>query len=52
MKTKNAVIDMLLELKEGGTSILLITHDEHTLQRLADRQLHLEGGRVRQAVEV
>lgn len=50
LKTKDAVIDMLLELKEGGTSILLITHDDHTLRRLADRQLHLEGGRVRQAV--
>ena len=52
LKTKDAVIDMLLELKAAGTSILLITHDEHTLNRLSDRCLNLENGKVRQAVEV
>jgi alpha-D-ribose 1-methylphosphonate 5-triphosphate synthase subunit PhnL len=52
LKTKDAVIDMLLELKASGTSILLITHDEHTLNRLSDRCLHLENGRVRETVEV
>lgn len=48
LKTKDAVIDMLIELKASGTSILLITHDEHTLSRLADRCLQLENGRVQQ----
>jgi ABC-type ATPase involved in cell division len=38
---------MLLELKEAGTSILLITHDEHTLSRLADRYLQLDQGKMR-----
>lgn len=52
LKTKDAVIEMLLELKRAGTSILLITHDEHTLGRLSDRRVHLENGRIRQAVEV
>lgn len=52
MKTKDAVIDMLLEIRAFGTSILLITHDEHTLRRLSDRCLHLENGRVRESVEV
>jgi len=52
LKTKDAVIDMLLELKAEGTSIILITHDEHTLSRMADRCLHLEDGTVRQAAEV
>jgi alpha-D-ribose 1-methylphosphonate 5-triphosphate synthase subunit PhnL len=52
LKTKDAVIEMLLELKAGGTSVLLITHDEHTLHRLSDRYLHLENGKVRQTVEV
>jgi alpha-D-ribose 1-methylphosphonate 5-triphosphate synthase subunit PhnL len=52
LKTKDAVIEMLLELKAAGTSILLITHDEHTLRRLSDRCLNLENGRVRQTVEV
>jgi alpha-D-ribose 1-methylphosphonate 5-triphosphate synthase subunit PhnL len=47
LKTKDAVIDMLLELKEAGTSILLITHDEHTLSRLADRYLQLDQGKMR-----
>jgi alpha-D-ribose 1-methylphosphonate 5-triphosphate synthase subunit PhnL len=46
LKTKDAVIDMLLELKAQGTSIVLITHDEHSLSRMADRCLHLENGAV------
>lgn len=52
LKTKEAVIEMLLELKTAATSILLITHDAHTLSRLSDRCLNLENGKVRQAVEV
>jgi alpha-D-ribose 1-methylphosphonate 5-triphosphate synthase subunit PhnL len=50
LKTKDAVIDMLLELRSAGTSIILITHDEHTLGRMADRCLHLESGRVLEPV--
>src|SRR6202000_1083393 len=42
LKTKDAVIDMLIDLKNAGTAIVLITHDEHTLARMADRSLHLE----------
>jgi alpha-D-ribose 1-methylphosphonate 5-triphosphate synthase subunit PhnL len=49
LRTKDAVIDMLLELKAAGTSILLITHDEHTLDRLADRSLHLENGKLHES---
>jgi alpha-D-ribose 1-methylphosphonate 5-triphosphate synthase subunit PhnL len=52
LKTKNAVIDMMLELKARGTSIILITHDEHTLRRTADRCIHLEAGRVLEMVRV
>lgn len=52
LKTKNAVIEMLLELRAAGTSILLITHDEHTLNRLSDRCLNLENGRILQTVDV
>jgi len=52
LKTKDAVIDMMLELKAHGTSIILITHDEHTLRRMADRCLHLEAGRILQSVAV
>jgi alpha-D-ribose 1-methylphosphonate 5-triphosphate synthase subunit PhnL len=48
-KTKEAVIEMLRELRETGTSIILISHDEHTLARLSDRSLHLENGRLKDA---
>lgn len=48
LKTKDAVIDMLLKLSGEGASIILITHDQHTLSRLAARRLHLEAGTVRQ----
>lgn len=50
LKTKDAVIDMLLELKGTGTSIILISHDEHTLSRMSDRSLHLEDGRLKEIV--
>ncbi len=52
LKTKDAVIDLILDLKRSGTSIVLITHDEYSLQRMADRALHLENGRLQQAVYV
>jgi alpha-D-ribose 1-methylphosphonate 5-triphosphate synthase subunit PhnL len=50
LKTKNAVIDMLLDLKRAGTSIILITHDEHTLTKMSDRSLHLENGLIKDVV--
>jgi alpha-D-ribose 1-methylphosphonate 5-triphosphate synthase subunit PhnL len=50
LKTKDAVIDMLIDLKDAGTAIVLITHDEHTLSRMADRSLHLENGRLKEVV--
>jgi alpha-D-ribose 1-methylphosphonate 5-triphosphate synthase subunit PhnL len=50
LKTKDAVIGMLLELKNSGTSIILISHDEHTLNNMADRSLHLENGSLKDVV--
>jgi alpha-D-ribose 1-methylphosphonate 5-triphosphate synthase subunit PhnL len=44
--TKDTVIDLIRELRRGGTSVLCISHDTYTLNRLADRCLHLEGGRL------
>lgn len=41
-KTKDAVIDMILELKNEKISVLCITHDQYTLKRLADRFFQLE----------
>jgi alpha-D-ribose 1-methylphosphonate 5-triphosphate synthase subunit PhnL len=46
LKTKDVVIDLILELRSRGTSVILITHDKHTLNRLADREIHLTQGRV------
>jgi alpha-D-ribose 1-methylphosphonate 5-triphosphate synthase subunit PhnL len=47
-RTKDVVIDLVLDLREKGASVVLITHDEHTLERMANRRLHLEQGRVRE----
>jgi len=49
-RTKDVVIDLFLELKAAGTSIVLITHDQHTLDRMSDRRLHLAHGRVQEMV--
>ncbi|MGH8019549.1 MAG: phosphonate C-P lyase system protein PhnL [Opitutaceae bacterium] len=48
LKTKDVVIDLILALRNRGTSVILITHDQHTLERMADRRLHLEHGCVRE----
>lgn len=45
-KTKDVVIDLILDMREQGTSVVLITHDRHTLDRLADREVHLAHGKV------
>ena len=44
------VVKAILDLKQTGTSIILITHDEHTLHHMSDRSLHLENGRLKEAV--
>jgi alpha-D-ribose 1-methylphosphonate 5-triphosphate synthase subunit PhnL len=43
-KTKDVVLDMILELKTEGTSIVCITHDAHTLDRISDRVFQMEVG--------
>ena len=45
-RTKDVVIDLIRELKQHGTAVLCISHDEYTLERLADRRLHLQAGRI------
>lgn len=42
--TKDVVIGLIRELKQHGTSVLCISHDEYTLENLADRRLHLQAG--------
>jgi alpha-D-ribose 1-methylphosphonate 5-triphosphate synthase subunit PhnL len=45
-KTKNVVIEMILELREKGTSILVISHDTFTLERMCDRMVELQQGTI------
>jgi alpha-D-ribose 1-methylphosphonate 5-triphosphate synthase subunit PhnL len=52
LKTKDVVIDLVLALKTQGASVVLITHDQHTLERMSDRRLHLEHGRVSEMAAV
>lgn len=48
-RTKDVVIEAILEMKQCGTSVVLITHDVYTLEKLADRQLDLVAGRINEA---
>jgi len=45
-KTKDIVVDMLLDLKKHGTSILCISHDEYTIEKLVDRRINLHLGEI------
>lgn len=45
-RTKDVVIDLILGLKKHGTSVLCISHDEYTLERLTDRRLNLQHGQI------
>jgi alpha-D-ribose 1-methylphosphonate 5-triphosphate synthase subunit PhnL len=45
-KTKDVVIDLILTLKKNGTSVLCISHDEYTLERLVDRRIDLVFGEI------
>lgn len=49
LRTKDVVIQMIQDLKQSGTSVILITHDEYTLTNLADRELKLTNGRIEEA---
>jgi alpha-D-ribose 1-methylphosphonate 5-triphosphate synthase subunit PhnL len=45
-RTKDVVINLILQLKNNGTSVLCISHDEYTLARLADRRIDLKFGEI------
>jgi alpha-D-ribose 1-methylphosphonate 5-triphosphate synthase subunit PhnL len=51
-RTKDVVIGLIRDLKQHGTAVLCISHDEYTLERLADRRLHLQAGRIIQSEPV
>ena len=45
-KTKDIVINMVLDLKNQGTSVLCITHDPYTMEHIADRVIELKDGKI------
>jgi alpha-D-ribose 1-methylphosphonate 5-triphosphate synthase subunit PhnL len=45
-KTKDVVIRLILDLKQYGTSVLCITHDNYTLESLTDKNIHLQEGTI------
>ena len=45
-KTKDIVINMVLDLKKQGTSVLCITHDPYTMEHIADRVIELKDGKI------
>ncbi len=45
-KTKDIVIDLILKMKDFGTSVLCITHDKYVLDKLTDKNIHLQEGRI------
>lgn len=45
-KTKDVVIDLILDLKKNGTTVLCISHDDYTLSRMTDRIVNLKFGEI------
>jgi alpha-D-ribose 1-methylphosphonate 5-triphosphate synthase subunit PhnL len=45
-KTKDVVIELILGLKDYGTSVLCISHDNYVLDKLTDRNIYLQQGRI------
>jgi ABC-type ATPase involved in cell division len=42
-----SLIDLIANLRDTGSSIVLATHDEHLRAALADRVLRVSNGKVR-----
>lgn len=45
-KTKDVVIDMIVQLKQEGTSVLCISHDQYTIEKMTDRVIELKEGKI------
>lgn len=43
---RDAVLELIAELTDDGTSVLAVFHDLAAIERLADRVIRLDGGRV------
>ncbi len=44
--TRARVIGLIHRIREGGTAVILISHDSFTHEQLSDRRLFLDGGRL------
>jgi len=49
-KAKDVVVDLILGMKQFGTSVLCISHDDYVLNKLTDRNIHLQQGRILEEV--
>jgi alpha-D-ribose 1-methylphosphonate 5-triphosphate synthase subunit PhnL len=47
-KTKEVVIALIHEMKQHGTSVLCISHDNYVLDNLTDRNIYLQQGKILQ----
>lgn len=45
-KTKDIVIDLVLKIKQKGTGVLCISHDNHTLENMCSRLVELKEGKI------
>jgi alpha-D-ribose 1-methylphosphonate 5-triphosphate synthase subunit PhnL len=45
-KAKDVVIELIFGMKQFGTSVLCISHDNYVLEQLTDRIIHLQQGRI------
>ena len=43
---KNSLIDMLIQIKQTGSGLLIITHDKTMTNQLADRVITMSGGKA------
>jgi len=46
LKTKDKVIELIRELRDRGTTVICISHDEYTLEKLVDRRIELKDGEI------
>lgn len=45
-KTKEAVIQLILNLKKQGSSVICISHDDYTIDQLVDRNIEMKNGAI------
>lgn len=46
LRTWNELVNLIAELRDAGSTILMVTHDEPLIAALADHVVRMDGGRV------